>query len=210
MCGGGPDVDTTIQDQMLADSRRAREEEEARKERIRQGTARIEDVFGGFDDSFYGNYRTDILDFYQPQLDDQFSDARDELTFALTRAGTLNSSMAGDKLADLTTAYDTNRAKLLADAEGQVSDLQSRVANEKSSLISLLNSTGDADRAANEALARSQVLFEKQPDYNMLPDIFAGATAGIGGWMERRRQQQMLDTYFGGRGQQDRSRIVGQ
>jgi hypothetical protein len=182
---------------MLEDSRRAREEEEARQARIREGTARIDRTFGDFDRAFYDDYRNRVMAFYQPQLDNQFADARDDLTFAFARAGTLNSTMANRKNADLTEAYQVGLAELLSDAEGKVGQLNSRINTEKSNLVSLLNATGDADRASNEALARSQVLFEAQPDYDMLPDIFNGFATGIGNYMQGQNQQRILDAYTG-------------
>jgi hypothetical protein len=197
MCGS-PKVDNTIQNQMLADSARARQDEEARAGRIRTGTADIDRTFEGFGDDFFNGFRDNIMDYQQPQLDDQFGDAQDELTFALTRAGTLNSSMAGQKRADLTSAYTDNLASLLNDAEGQTGDLRGRVANEKSSLTSLLNATGDAQRSANEATSRSRVLFEQQPRFNPLPAVFQGAATGVGNFVEQRQRSQVLDAYFGG------------
>ena len=203
-----PKVDTSVQDQMRADSERARQEEEARQERIRTGTEQIDNTFSGFNGGFFDNYRSTIMDFYQPQLDQRFESAQDDLTFALARAGTLNSSAAADRQAELTSAYDASVADLLADAEGQTNQLRQRVSGEKSNLISLLNATGDADRASNDALARSQILFEAQPDYNILPDIFGGIASGIGGFVQNRNNQQILDTYFGTPGNPGNSRIV--
>jgi hypothetical protein len=197
MCGGKPKVDNTIQLQMLEDSRRARAEEEARLARIRQGTAKIDQTFAGFDDGFFNDYRNNIMNFYQPQIDDQFGDAQDDLTYAFARAGTLNSTMANEKSADLNKAYEVGLADLLADAQGQVNSLNSNINTEKSNLVSLLNATGDADRAANEALSRSQVLFERQPDYNALPDLFSGIAQGVGGYFQQQNNQRILDTYFG-------------
>ncbi len=199
MCGGKPDVDNSIQEQMLADSKRAREEEEARAARIRTGTAKIDNDFGKFDDNFYTGFRDNYTGFYQPELDRKFTDARDDLTFALARAGTLNSSMAGQKSADLSTAYDVNRASILSDADGAAADLRANVNNEKSGLVSLLNATGDADRASNEALARSSQLLQTQPRFNPLGDIFAGVTSGIGNYFAGRQDRAATDTYFNGR-----------
>lgn len=203
-----PDVDNSLQRQAQQDAATARAEEEARQARITAGTAQIDDTFGGFDDGFFNGYRDSILNFSQPQLDRQFGDARDELTFSLARAGTLNSSVAGQKQAELTSAYDTSMADLLANAQNQTNSLRGQVENERSSLLSLLNATGDADRASNEALSRSQVLFEAQPDYSLLPDIFSGVASGIGAFSQNQQRQQVLDTYFGGSNSSGSSRIV--
>lgn len=210
MCGGSPDVDTSYQKKMREDAERARAEEEARKARIKDGSARIDQNFGQFDDNFFNGYRDTYLDFYQPEIDKKFGDARDQLTYALARAGTLNSSIAGTKQADLNTAYDTQRALTLSEANSATDQLKGSVAGEKSNLISLLNATGDADRAANESLSRSQQLFQRQPAYNPLGDIFVGAASGIGNYYAGQQQRQAYDTYFGGRSPSSgSSRVVG-
>lgn len=208
MCGGKPKVDTSVQDQMLKDAERARAEEEARKARIKEGTAKIDKNFAQFNKGFYDAYRDSYTGFYQPEIDRKFSDAQDELTYALARAGTINSSMAGEKQADLARAYDTQTALTLSEANSATDSLKSSVANEKSGLVSLLNATGDADRAANESLARSRQLFEKQPTYNPLGDIFAGAASGIGNYFAAQQQRQMYDAYFGGGASKGSGRTV--
>lgn len=199
MCGSKPKVDNSYQQQMLADAAQARADEEARQARIREGTASIDANFSQFDDGFFGGYRDKYLGYYQPELDRQFSDAQDQLTYALARAGTLNSTMAGDRQARLKTAYDTERASLLSKAEGAAADLRGQVGQEKSSLVSLLNATGDANRASNEALSRSQQLFRSQPTFSALPDLFAGLASGVGNYYAGMNNRQAYDTYFGGR-----------
>ena len=197
MCGAKPNVDNTVQNQMLADAKRARKEEEARKARINTGTANIDGTFGQFDQGFFDDFLKTNLDYYQPQLDKQFGDAKDQLTFGLARAGTLKSSVANQKTADLTSAYGDQKAGLVSDATGAATDLRGRVQNEKSSLVSLLNATGDADRASNEALSRSQVLLQEQPKYNPLGDIFGGIASGIGNYYAGNQNRNVLDTYYG-------------
>lgn len=195
MCGGSPSVDNSIQREMLADSRAARRKEEEREARIREGTAAIDQQFQRFDDTFFDTYQNQFMDYYQPQLDDKFSDASDDLTYALARAGTLNSSMAADGRADLNTAYDDARAGVLSEAVGARSDMQNRINNERSSLVSVLNATGNSERAANQALSRSRNLFEAQPEYSPLGDVFAGATRGYGAAAYGQQQQDTIDYY---------------
>lgn len=199
MCGSKPNIDNSVQVQMQQDAERARADEEARKGRIETGTAEIDRVFGGFDDSFFNTYRDNMTSMYQPELDKQFGDARDNLTFGLARAGTLKSSMAGEKSADLTGAYSKAQTGILSEAVGAAQNLKGQVQNEKSSLVSLLNATGDADRAANEATARSQQLFQKQPGYNPLGDVFGGVAGAIGNYGAQQQNQRIYDTYFGPR-----------
>lgn len=197
MCGGQAKIDTSQRDQMEADAAQARADEEARQGRIRSGTEDIDRIFGGFDDGFFQTYRDRILALQNPELNRQFGDAKDQLTYALARNGTLKSSMAGERAGDLNRRYDAARGEILAGANDAANGLRGRVSNEKSGLVSLLNSTGDATRASNEALARQQILFQKQPGYSPLGEIFAGAASGVGSYLAGKQNQQILDTYYG-------------
>jgi hypothetical protein len=155
-----------------------------------------EDVFGpkegGFDDKFYQNRRDAYMGYYQPQLDDKFKTARDELTYALARAGTLNSSMAGEKSDKLKQDYDVQQASVSSKADADVNQLKTRVAGEKSALVSQLNATGDASRAANEATSRTKAIYSEKPEYNPLGDIFAGVANAIGGYFTGQQNAQIL------------------
>ncbi|WP_319496007.1 hypothetical protein [uncultured Cohaesibacter sp.] len=192
-----PKVDNSIQRQQLQEAEDARQREAEREARITQGTESINNTFSQFDDNFYNGTRSAYLDYYNPQIDDQYEAARKDLTFALARSGTLNSSVAADKQAELTQKYDDQRASILSQANNAVSEQQSRVANEKSALVSQLNATGDATQASNEALSRSQNLFTAQPSYSPLGDIFAGFASGIGNYMTANNNSNVANTYFG-------------
>lgn len=198
MCGSKPKVDTSVQDAMLQETRDARLREEERQARIEEGTAAVDSTFNTFDDSYYDGIVSNYMDYYQPQLDNQFDNATDDLTFALARAGTLNSSIAANKQADLTTQYNDALSSFLSQATGAANQQRQRVGQEKSSLISLLNQTADADRIANEALARTQQIYQEQPSYNPIGDLFGGFAVGVGNYLDQRRQRQLYDTYFNG------------
>ena len=197
MCFSKPKVDNSIQKQQLAEAAEARQREEERQARIKTGTAKIDQVFGTFDDSFYNTRKGEYLDYYQPQLDDQFKKAQDELTYAFARNGTLNSTMAADKQAELKSKYDTEKAGILSQADTAIGEMQSRNNNEKSALVSQLQATGDADRVSNEALGRTQQLFQERPTYNPLGDIFAGVASAIGNYKAGQTQGQIYNTYYG-------------
>jgi|GEM_PF-1081053 len=196
MCGGKPKIDTSYQKQMQADAVRARAEEEARKARIKDGNTKIDTQFKQFDDSFFGGFEKNYLDFYKPDIENKFSDAKDQLTFGLARAGTLNSSMAGDRQGRLLSDYNMQTAANLSQAQDATATLRGNVNQEKSSLISLLNATGDSEMAGNQALSRSAQLFKAQPTYNPLGDIFGGAANGIGNYYAGKNDRAASDAYF--------------
>lgn len=191
MCSA-PKVDRSIQIQQQQEAEAARRKEEERQARIKAGTQTIDAQFSAFDDSYLDNRRTAYTGYYQPQLEDKFTKAKEALTYALARAGTLNSTVAGQRQADLIRDYDVQRAAIDAQAENDRNTFAGRIQNEKSALVSQLNATGDADRASNEALARTQMLQQSVPDYNPLGDIFAGVTNGLGNFMQGQNDAAIL------------------
>ncbi len=158
----------------------ARADEQARQERIRAGTARIDDIFSqNFNDASYGARKQSYLDYATPQLEDQYAKAQKELVYALDRGGNLDSSTRAQKLGELEQLYGTNK-QAVAD-QGLAYETQARTAVEdaRADLIRTLNSTGDADGAANSAISRSGAL--SQPDaYSPLGQLFTDFTAKLG------------------------------
>lgn len=204
-----PKVDTTAQDQMLKEAEEARKREEERQARIRTGTAKIDTTFGGFDDNFYKSRSDAVMALYNPQLAEKFGLARDDMTYALARAGTLNSTMAADRQGRLQRDLGVQQAQLLSKAAGEENALRQRVGQEKSALVSQLNATGDADRASNDALARTQIISTDQPTFTPLGDIFAGASAGIGSYIQGQNNAAMLNAFYGNSARRGASRVVG-
>lgn len=194
---------------MTQEAEAARLDEEARQARIKSGMTSLDQQFAQFNDDFYGKRKSAYLDYYSPQIEDQYGDAKDELTFAFGRNGTLNSTMAADKFADLLKDYEVQKGALASQAEADVSNFKTKIAGEKSSLAAQLNATGDADRVSNEALGRTQVLFNERPAYNPLGDIFVGVGNGIGNYAAYNRENQIYNQYFGtGSGGSSASRLV--
>ena len=191
-----PKVDNTLRDLMTQEAAAARLKEEQRQASIKTGMGSINNQFAGFGDDFYGGRRDALLDYYQPQLDDQMKKARDALTFAFARAGTLNSTMAADRTADLTKQYDLQKAGLVSNAEGDAANLRNAVQNQKSALIGQLNATGDANQIANDATAATQQIYATRPNYSPLGDIFAGITGGIGNMIGANQQASYNQSYF--------------
>lgn len=197
MCFSSPKIDNSVQRQQQAEAEAARKKEEERQARITAGTAKIDQTFGQFDNNFFNARKNEYMGYYQPQLDEQFKGAQDDLTFAFARNGTLNSSMAAQKQADLQSKYDVEKAGILSNANSVVDDMRSKFNSEKSTLVSQLQATGDADRVSNEALARTQQLFNQRPQYSALGDIFGGVANAIGNYQAGSTAGQTYASYFG-------------
>ena len=107
-----------------------------------------------FDQNFYDQRKQAYIDNYTPQLAQQFADARNQLSFALARAGLLRSSVAADKVARLNAENTVQTDTIANKAESSASDLRNQVEDERSNLITQLNASADPAGTANLALAR--------------------------------------------------------
>lgn len=175
MCFGGNKAAKAAQ----REAELARQQEEARQAEIRQGREGINNTFAQFDDGFFGRNRQAFMDYAQPQLDEQFGDASKELTFDLARTGLLNSSVRGDKTSKLQRLYDQNNQQLTNEALSREQQQRNAIESSRSDLISLLQTTGDAQGATNQALSRASVLSAPQP-FSPLGQMFQDFTAGLG------------------------------
>lgn len=156
-----------------------REDEQARQQRIRQGTGRIDEIFGQFDDDFFGERRKAFTDFATPQLQDQYGDAQKQLTFALARNGTLDSSVRGQKAGELQKEYDLTKQQVADQALASETDARNAVEDSRANLVAMLNSTGDAQGAANMAMNRATALSKPTP-FSPLTGLFSSFTQGLG------------------------------
>ena len=82
----------------------ARQSEERRAARIREGTAGINQQFESFTPEFFGGIEQDALDFFNPQVDEQFFDTRERLVKNLARSGNLSGSVGARRTGELTEA----------------------------------------------------------------------------------------------------------
>lgn len=168
MCKGGGD----------GGAKKARQEEEARQARIRAGMASIDDTFSAFGPEYYDQRSDAYMTFALPQLDDQYAEARKQLTYALSRGGLLSSSAGAGKTADLQKQYDQQRLALASRAADLANQARRDVEDSRSTLISQLNATGNADAASQAAASRAMML-NQMPAFEPLGPIFQNVAAGI-------------------------------
>ncbi|MCW4115673.1 hypothetical protein NPA31_011930 [Aurantimonas sp. MSK8Z-1] len=161
-------------------ARQTRQDEEDRQKRIREGTSRINAIFGqNFNDNFFAGQRANYLGYASPQLEDQYQDAQKQLTFALTRSGLLDSSARGERVGALQKLYDTNKQQVADKALSYETQARNSVEDARANLITTLNATGDAEGAANSAIARSAAL-SQPPSYDPLSGLFEAFTSTLG------------------------------
>ena len=185
MCGGSPSVDTTYQDWAMEEADRARAEETARQGRISTGMTSIGDIFEGRAghagmQPFLEQRRGAMEGFYLPQLESKFQQKKDDITFALARAGLGTSTAAGEKQADLSEAFGLERGKIFSDIASNIAGATTKMQGQRAGLESQLRASGDVSAATNAALSRALTFSKEEDKVNPLGNIFSGLAQGIG------------------------------
>lgn len=119
-------------------------------------------------------------DFYMPQLDQQFGKAKDDVTFALSRAGLLDSTVAGERQADLSEKFALERGSILARIASDIAGQKTNLNQQRSAIEAGLRASGDASQAADQALSAAVTFRQDQPTLDPLGNLFYGISEGIG------------------------------
>jgi len=136
-------------------------------------------VEGFATDDFFNRNRQSFMDYALPQLDQQFGDASKELSFDLARGGLLNSSVRGEQGGKLQRLYDQNMQQVTNEALSREQQQRTSIEDARANLLSMLQTTGDAQGATNQALSRAAVLSQPQP-FSPMGQLFTDFTAGLG------------------------------
>ncbi len=136
------------------------------------------------------------MDYAKPQLEQQFGDAQEQLTYALSRQGQTRGSLSGDRRADLSRDYDLRRQEVADKGRGVANQARSDIASQKQSLMQML--TASADPGATATAARSAVSsLQNTPEFSPLGPLFQNATAGLAQGMQGRQNQQLQEQVQG-------------
>lgn len=153
----------------------ARRMEEERQERIREGTAKVDDLFSQFNDGFYDNIRKSALDYYNPIVDEQYGRANASQTFQLANQGNLQSSAAAQRMADLFKDYGTTRQQVVDRAFDIAQNHRAGVEDNRSALYGQLHGGASLDTVANLASTRAAMM-NQVPTFSPLGDLFSQYT----------------------------------
>lgn len=169
---GGGNSDSKIAEQQRAD-------EVARQARIKEGMSSIDSAFSGFNDAYYKKRAQDYIDYATPGFEKQAGQAHDNLVYALSRTGNLDSLAAIKKNADLTEETDAQRIGIANTGLDQANTARAGVENSRGNVVAELNATGDSSAAAATALRTSQNLAQPQ-GYSPLGNLFANFASTLG------------------------------
>jgi hypothetical protein len=168
--GGGGSRAAEKQAQVQADE--VRRDTEEKKGKLIAGNAAIDDAFSVFNDDYFSKLASNYTDYAKPQFDEQYADAKRNITYALARKGNLNSTVAGDQYGLLDREAARNWNDVVATGEGYSSSARRDVQGNKQDIIGQLNNTYDVGNATDSALTAARSLQVPQT-YSKLPGLFS-------------------------------------
>lgn len=166
--GGGNSADKAAKKA----SKAAAAAEAARKRAIEEGRSKIDETFGKFDPAYFQQVGDAYNAYYQPQLADQFEDARKNLVFGLARKGILASSAAADEIGKARTEFDRQKVRIGSQAQDRVAQAKSDVEQNRSDLYALNEAAADPNAIASMSAARAASI-QPQQGLSPLENVFA-------------------------------------
>lgn len=157
----------------------ARADENARQGRITQGVSNIDQTFSKFDNNFFNDRAKAYSNYATPQLNQQYHQVGDQLTYGLARSGQTNSSEAARQSGILQGENATARQQVADAATGEAQKARQTVEDNRNSLINQLNATSNPALAASGALREAGVL-ANQPGFSPIGNLFQNTSATIG------------------------------
>lgn len=150
----------------------AQARERARQSAINSGRGTIDQLFGRFDDSFFDQIRADADTYYRPQIEQDFTSARDRMTTGLARQGILESSAAAQKFGMLEQQKQGALGELASQLAKRMQDMRSNVDTQKNQLYQLNSSVADPSIVGTQALNAVQRLDSAPTSYGLTPSSF--------------------------------------
>ncbi|CAB4149767.1 hypothetical protein UFOVP543_27 [uncultured Caudovirales phage] len=160
-------------------ARQSREDEMARQERIKTGTADVNKKFEGFNDSFYGQRQQDYKNYAEPQLREQLKGENSNLAYNLARSGMTDSSERSRNEGELQRQFSQGKADIASAALDQSNQARQRTEQNRSELLGQLNATGDAASVGSQAINRAGMLSSQQA-FSPLGHMFTATTGLLG------------------------------
>lgn len=176
----------------------ARQSEERRAQRIREGTESINAQFDQFGPEFFAGIEQKALDFFNPQLQDQFANTKEGMVKNLARSGNLSGSVGTRRLGELTEELGKQQAQVGDKARAVGLAAKGDVESNRAQLIQNLAASADPFAAA-QAAAASAASISEPAEFSPIGDVFskfAGlATPQIGA--ARQGFQNPASSFFG-------------
>jgi len=188
MCfGGGGNKNQSSANNAAADAnlklaQQQRQDEIDRQNRISQGIDTVNTTFSRFNDDFYNGKSQNYLNFYRPQVDQQYGEAKQNTLFQLARQGLTDSSAGAKVYGDLARDYGNQQQSIQSGANSYAQNIRSQVEAQRNSLVNQVTATANpqaAASAANNAVGNLQMI-EPAGGYSPLAGLFSTFTGALG------------------------------
>jgi hypothetical protein len=178
MCifGGGGGGDRALAAQQEKQAQEARQDADRKAAALRTGQSNIDQAFAGFDDNFFNGLSQSYMDYARPQLEDQYGQQQKNITYALARAGNLNSTVKGDQDAMLDKQYSLNLMGLNSNAGDVARSARQQIQSNKNDVTNQLNASYDSDAARTSAMAAAKTLAVPM-SFSPLGNLFTNVSA---------------------------------
>jgi hypothetical protein len=163
----------------------ARQQAVEREGRVTQGREAIDRQFGIFDPEYFQNYQNAYVSNYNPQVDEQFTDARKKLRYNLARSGTIDSTPGQESFGDLATSYQNARRDVASRASDATNQLRGEIDSARGDLYAQNSASADPSLASIQAVSRTGSL-TTPASYSPLGDLFSGIVGGTGAYLNGR------------------------
>lgn len=124
---------------------------------LNDATGRVNSEFDRYNDDYYNKFAQDFINYYQPELKQQFDDTQKANTFKLANSGNLNSSAAAEQFGRLDQRYATQQADIARKAGVARDSLRADIEKQRSdSLAAVRNAVsawGDPDYGSDASVS---------------------------------------------------------
>lgn len=162
-------------------------------------------------DPIWQQQREAYLDYANPQLEEQYGDARGDLAYALARQGQMSGSLAGDRWADLGKDFTLRKQDVAEQARGYENQAKSDIASQKRAMLGMLTSSADPGAAATAARSAVDSL-SSRPSFSPIGPLFqnttAGLAAGLQGFRNAKQTERVNNIVYGGDPDRGSGRVV--
>ena len=138
----------------------------------------------GFNEDFFKKRSQAALDYYNPQLEDQFSKAKEQMTYALAKAGLLRSSAANTGIADLQGQYTQQKADVSRQAQQAEQALRAEVEGQRQSLLAQASAAESPSLSSDSALTAQRNIMGSAPSFSVLGELFKPAVYGYSAYSQ--------------------------
>lgn len=152
----------------------AAQQEATREANIKAGQGNIDQAFTQYNDPYYAGITQNYEDYYDPQINQQYGDAVNKLTYQLGQQGILQSSEGNRQLGLLQQSNDTQKQTIADQAIAAANTAKQQVAQQKNNLYAQNQQAADPSLAASQA-AGAAASAVSPITYSPLANVFAGA-----------------------------------